>query len=269
MISPAACEVMAALCRTHAGMRIGADKPYLIESRLGPVARKDGYVSTEAYIERLRAGRDDAQILAAVAALASADTGFFRDPSVFAHLEDVVLPQLAARLPGRPVRIWSAGCATGQEVYSLAMSLADARLRPTAFELYATDFCPASLEKARAGLYSQFEVQRGLPAHRLIAHFENHGDMFAVSARLKERLSWQVANLLDDRTDLGQFDLILCRHVLDGLEPELRPTVVARLARSLAPTGLLVLSPGDHAHPGFAARGMGIFARSDGARAVG
>lgn len=266
MISPAACQMLADLCRTRAGIRISADRAYLIETRLGPVARLEGYTSTQAFIERLEAGLDDAQVWATVAALANTETGFFRDPAVFSQLEQAVLPQLINARSGR-LRIWSAGCAAGQEVYSLAIALTEARPGATQVEIVATDLCERNLEKAQAGLYSQFEVQRGLSAQRLVAHFENAGDLFKVSPRLQQNVRWRRINLSGDVASLGQFDLILCRHVLGGLEADVRPNVLAGLGAALAPGGRLVLSPTDAADD-LRSVGPGIFAHVMDARAL-
>ena len=266
MITPAACQMLAELCRTRAGIRISADKAYLIETRLGPVARLEGYTSTQAFIERLEAGLDDAQVWATVAALANTETGFFRDPPVFRALEDDILPQLIRERAGQ-LRIWSAGCGSGQEVYSLAMCLAETPQAPVQVEIVATDLCERSLEKAQAGLYSQFEVQRGLSAQRLVAHFENAGDLFKVSPRLQQNVRWRRINLSGDVASLGQFDLILCRHVLGGLEADVRPNVLAGLGAALAPGGRLVLSPTDAADD-LRSVGPGIFAHVMDARAL-
>ena len=267
MITPAACQMLAELCRTRAGIRISPDKAYLIETRLGPVARLEGYTSTEAFVDRLQAGLDDAQVWATVAALANTETGFFRDPEVFRALEDEILPHLIRERGGR-LRIWSAGCGAGQEVYSLAMLLSEAAQAPLQVEIVATDLCERSLEKAQAGLYSQFEVQRGLSARRLIAHFENSGELFKVSPRLQQNVRWRRINLAGDVAALGQFDLILCRHVLNGLDPDVRPAVMAGLTAALAPGSRLVLSPSDLDVTGLKPVGPGIFGLGDEARVV-
>ena len=161
------------------------------------------------------------------------------------------------------LRIWSAGCGSGQEVYSLAMCLAETPQAPVQVEIVATDLCERSLGKAKAGLYSQFEVQRGLSARRLITHFENSGDLFKASARLQQDVRWRRINLAGDVAALGPFDLILCRHVLGGLVPDARPTVLAGLTAALAPGGRLVLSPSDLEVAGLKAVGPGIFGQAD------
>ena len=259
MISPASCQRLAELCRTRAGIRISADKPYLIEMRLAPLARLEGYTSTEAFLERLEAGLEDAQVWATVAALANAETAFFRDPAVFHALETEVLPQLARARGGR-LRIWSAGCGAGQEVYSLAIALKEAREPAVQVEIVASDLCERTLERAEAGLYSQFEVQRGLTARRLVAHFENHGEQFGVSPALQRNIVWRRINLVGDLAAMGLFDLILCRHVLAGLEPAVRPGLLAALTAALAPGGRLVLAPADMAGSDLETVGPGIFA---------
>lgn len=266
MITPAACQMLAELCRRRAGIRISADKPYLIETRLGPVARIEGYTSTQAFVERLEAGLDDAPVWATVAALANSETAFFRDPEVFRMLETDLLPRLIHERGGR-LRIWSAGCGPGQEVYSLAMLLSETPQLSSQVEIVATDLSERSLEKAQAGLYSQFEVQRGLTARRLVAHFENSGEMFKVSPRLKQDVRWRRINLTGDVASLGQFDLILCRHVLAGLDPQVRPSVLAGLSAALAPGGHLVLSPTDRADD-LRSVGPGVFSHGLGARSL-
>ena len=161
------------------------------------------------------------------------------------------------------LRIWSAGCGTGQEAYSLAIALTEAREPPVHVEIVASDLCERRLERAQAGLYSQFEVQRGLTAHRLVAHFDNRGEHFAVSPRLQRNIIWRRINLIGDLNVMGRFDLILCRHVLAGLDPRARPGVLAGLTGALAAGGQLVLAPGDLVGADLTAAGPGIFALSE------
>jgi chemotaxis protein methyltransferase CheR len=246
MIPAADREFISDLCRTRAGLQVDADKAYLIESRLGPVARREGYASPEIFIEAIRGG-DDQLAWAAVEAMALPETEFFRDRAVFHHLVGEVLPELVRQREGQPVRVWSTACGTGQEIYSLAMLLADASGLGGKVELYASDLSATSLEKAQAGLYSQFEVQRGLPARLLVRHFEKRGESFALSPRIRQMVRWRRVNLVDDLARFGQFELVLCRNVLGQLAEEARASVHAGLKAALAPGGRMVLGLKDEA----------------------
>jgi len=241
MIPPKDRAFLAALCLTRAGLKIDAEKSYLIESRLGPVARREGYVSPEVFIEALREGAEERLAWAAVEAMALTESEFFRDRAVFSRLVDEVLPALVRARDGQPVRVWTTACGTGQEIYSLAMLLADAPGLAQHVELYASDLSERSLEKAQSGLYSQFEVQRGLPARLLVRHFEKRGESFALSPRIRQMVRWRRVNLMDDLSRFGQFELVLCRNVLGQLASEPRVRLHGQLRGALAPGGRLVL----------------------------
>ncbi|MBU1377019.1 MAG: protein-glutamate O-methyltransferase CheR [Alphaproteobacteria bacterium] len=237
------------LCLTRAGLKVDAEKAYLIESRLAPLARRECFSSTEAFIDALRHGVDDRLAWAAVEAMALPESEFFRDHHVFSQLADDVVPALARARGGEPVRIWSAGCGTGQEIYSLTMLLADAP--GLKVELFASDLSERSLEKAQSGRYSQFEVQRGLPARMLVRHFEKDGESFALSPRVRQMVRWRRVNLMDDLARVGQFDLILCRNVVGQLAPEAGVHVLGALHDALAPGGFLALGQNDSAGKAF------------------
>ncbi|MDZ4372758.1 MAG: protein-glutamate O-methyltransferase CheR [Phenylobacterium sp.] len=241
MIPAADCAFLAALCGSRAGLRLDSDKAYLIESRLGPVARREGYATPEVLIDVLRQGGDERLSWAAVEAMALPEGEFFRDRDVFQRLVDEVIPGLIRQRAGRPVRIWSAACGTGQEIYSLAMLLADRPELAKSCELYASDLSERSLEKAQSGLYSQFEVQRGLPSRLLVRHFEKRGESFALSPRIRQMIRWRRVNLMDDLSRLGPFDLVLCRNMLSQLAPPALGPVRAHLRTTLAPGGRLLL----------------------------
>lgn len=241
MISVADRAFLSGLCRSRAGLQIDVEKAYLIDSRLGPVARREGYASPEVFIDALRAGVDERMAWAAVEAMVLPETDFFRDRAVFSHLAEEVIPELVRAREGQPVRVWSTACGAGQEVYSLAMLLADAPALAGKVELYASDISERSLEKAQSGLYSQFEVQRGLPAHLLVRHFEKRGESFAVSPRIRQMVRWRRVNLVDDLSRFGQFELVLCRNILGQLSDEARRRLHDQLKSALAPGGRLVL----------------------------
>ena len=241
MIDPIDREYLSALCLTRAGLRLDADKSYLIESRLGPVARREGFATPETFIEVLRQGGDERLSWAAVEAMVLPETEFFRDRGVFPYLAAEVLPALVRARGDQPVRVWNTACGTGQEIYSLAMLLADTAGLAGRIELYASDLSERSLEKAQAGIYSQFEVQRGLPARMLVRHFEKRGEAFQLSPRIRQMVRWRRVNLMDDLSPFGQFDLVLCRNLLVQLAPEALGRVHGQLKGALAPGGRMVL----------------------------
>lgn len=262
MIDPLDRSFLAALCLARAGLSVDPGKSYLIESRLGPVARREGFASPEALITALRSQPDDRMAWATVEAMTLPETEFFRDRPMFEYLAQAVLPQLARRRAGAPVRIWSIACGGGQEIYSLAMMLADAPGATVPTELFGSDLSERSLEKAQAGLYSQFEVQRGLRARDLVRNFEARGEAFVLSPRIRQMVRWRRINLLDDLSRFGPFDLLLCRNVLGSLVPEARTRVLGSLRQTLAPGGRLVLGPKDDCGPHLMSidRGLGLYA---------
>jgi len=169
---------------------------------------------------------------------------FFRDRLPFDRLRDTVLPALiAARAESRRLRIWSAASSTGQEPYSLAMLVKEfaPRLAGWTVEIVASDISNEVTEKARTGLYTQFEVQRGLPIHLLMTHFERSDDHWRIAADLREMVRFQQQNLLDDFSALGRFDVVFLRNVLIYFDQATKADVLKRVAGVLAPDGYLLL----------------------------
>lgn len=240
-------ELVSQLCAARAGVRVDPEKSYLIESRLAPVARREGFGAAEDLIAALRERREDRLAWAIVEAMAHAETAFFRDREPFALFRDEILPTVAGLRGGEPVRIWSAACASGQEAYSLAMIVEDerARLPGLKVELFGSDVGERQLEKAQSGLYTQFEVQRGLPIRQLVRHFEKDGEMWAISPRIRQMVRWRRVNLVADLSTAGRFDVIFCRYVLSALIEPMRARLLENLARALAPEGFLVLGQGE------------------------
>jgi chemotaxis protein methyltransferase CheR len=228
------------------------ERGFFAETRLSPVARREGVASVSDLVQRVKVGGDDRLMRVVVEAMLVQETSFFRDRAVFRALQDTVLPALAAAR-GRPVRVWSAGCGTGQESYSLAMMAQDAAL---SLDLFASDLCSAALEKAQSGLYTHFEVQRGLPIRSLLQHFEPADDAWRISDKLRSMVRWRRLNLVDDFSVGTPFDLILCRNVVDGFDPVSRTKALERLALALAPDGLLLLGAQEAAPAGFGAAGV-------------
>jgi chemotaxis protein methyltransferase CheR len=237
-------EFLSELCLVRAGLKLDPEKTYLIDSRLTPIARREGHGLAE-FVEAVRLRNDERLVWAVVEALAQGETCFFRDYAVFEKLSAEVLPELARARGTEPVRVWSVGCGSGQEAHSLAMLVDEQPALAGKVELFASDLSEKALEKAQAGLYSQFEVQRGLPARRLVRHFEKPDEMFAVSPRIRQMTRWRRVNLMDDLSRLGRFDLILCRYVLSQMAPFAQARAAQNLAATLGPGGRLVLGLGE------------------------
>jgi chemotaxis protein methyltransferase CheR len=223
---------------------LSADKQYLVESRLLPVARKAALANLGELVTALKIAHEPSLMTAVVEAMTTNESFFFRDKVPFEHFRQTILPALlAARKNSRIIRIWCAAAACGQEPYSLAMSLKEieAEIAGWRIELLATDLSGEVLEKARAGLYSQFEVQRGLPIQLLIKHFAQTGELWQIAPEIRAMVRYRQLNLLADFSQLGVFDLIFCRNVLIYFDQDTKIDVLNRLARVTAQDGFLVL----------------------------
>jgi chemotaxis protein methyltransferase CheR len=230
--------------KTRSGLALSGEKRYLVESRLGPVCRRFNLANLGALVTALKGTRDLAMERAVVEAMTTNETFFFRDRTPFDLFRDVLLPEaMARRATQRRLRIWCAAASSGQEPYSLAMMLQDAapRLAGWTVDLVATDLSTEVLEKAKAGLYSHFEVQRGLPVQSLIKHFEQVGEQWRISASLRQMVDYRPLNLLHPFEALGTFDIIYCRNVLIYFDAPTKGDVLARLSNSLASDGALLL----------------------------
>ncbi len=242
-MKPGDFEFVSQLVRERAGIVLSADKAYLVESRLAPIARKEGMASIDDVVAAIRLRRDSRMIETVVDAMTTNETFFFRDKTPFEILETNVLPELVARKRGGTLRIWCAAASTGQEPYSIAM-VADAmgpRLAGTKIEILATDLSERCLEKAKAGTYTQFEVQRGLPVQMLLKHFTKAGDSWNISPTLKGQVRYRAMNLLDDFRALGRFDAIFCRNVLIYFDLPTKKRILDRMAMQVEDPGFLFL----------------------------
>jgi len=243
-MTPADFDFLRDSLKQHSGLVLSADKQYLLESRLLPVARKAGFERLSALIGALKGDNAEALMTAVVEAMTTNESFFFRDKMPFDNFRSTVLPALRAlRGHSRAIRIWCAAASTGQEPYSLAMALTemDRGLAGWRIEVIATDISNAVLEKARQGLYSQFEVQRGLPIQLLIKYFSQNGEMWQIAPEIRAMVKYRQLNLLSDFSDLGTFDLIFCRNVLIYFDHETKVDVLDRLAEVIADDGYLVL----------------------------
>lgn len=247
---PEEISLVVALCARRAGLEISGKKTYLIESRLAPAARRAGFESVPALLEAVREKRDERLIWGVVEAMTCPETRFFRDRPVFEAIETRIFPSLARARAGEPVRIWSAAAATGQEIYSLAMIFErqQSRRRKPMVDLAASDISTAALEKAQSGLYSQGEVQAGLPIRLLVKHFDKQGEVWRLSPRIRRMVRWRRINLVAGLAGVGEFDIILCRNVICDLQTSRARRLLETLAGVLVPGGYLVLGLQDDAN---------------------
>jgi chemotaxis protein methyltransferase CheR len=242
-MKPDEVEFLVELMRKRAGHDVDRDKTYLMESRLSPVARREGFGSIREMLGAIRQRGDERLVWAVVEAMTAGETYFFRDRKPFQAFREGMLPALAKARQGRPVRVLSAGCATGQEVYSLAMIVDEesSQLDGARVDLLGVDISRRALEKAQSGIYTQFEVQRGLPIRMLVRYFERDDETWVLNSRLRAMASWQRVNLMCDLAGLGQFDVIFCRNVAGQMDPLPARRMLDQLARALPRDGYLVL----------------------------
>ncbi|MGX1102630.1 MULTISPECIES: CheR family methyltransferase [Bradyrhizobium] len=242
-MTPPDYEYLRKLLKDQSGLDLSADKQYLIESRLLPLARKSGLSGIPDLVAKIKAG-SSAHTVQVVEAMTTNETFFFRDKVPFEHFRDTIMPEvLKARAARRSVRIWCAAGSTGQEPYSLAMCLKEmgAALAGWRVEIIATDLSQEVLEKSKAGIYSQFEVQRGLPIQMLVKYFKQSGEFWQVNPELRAMVQHRQLNLLHDFSQLGTFDVIFCRNVLIYFDQDTKINIFNRLARLMEADGFLVL----------------------------
>ena len=241
-MTPSDYEFLRKLLRERSGLDLSSDKQYLVESRLIPLARRAGLSGIAELVVKIKAGAE-ALTSEVVEAMTTNETFFFRDKLPFDHLREMILPALAqARVSRRSLRIWSAASSTGQEPYSIAMCVKEfAALAGWRVEIVATDLSLAVLEKSKAGIFSQFEVQRGLPIQMLVKHFTQIGELWQLNADIRAMVQHRQLNLLQDFSHLGTFDVIFCRNVLIYFEQDTKVGIFDRLAKLLEPDGVLAL----------------------------
>lgn len=237
-------QMMAAMLREQSGLVITPEKAYLVENRLQPVARKWGFGNLDQLVGALRTRPDGKLRKDVVDAMTTNESLFFRDIKPFDLMRDVVLPPLlTARASTKRIRIWSAACSSGQEPYSMAMMFSEmqAKLAGWRIEILATDLCSEMIAKAKAGTYSQFEVQRGLPITMLVKYFKQDGDRWQLADSIRNQVTFREYNLLEHPRILGQFDVVFCRNVLIYFDQPTKTKVLAGIADQLTPDGTLFL----------------------------
>ena len=241
-------RLLASLIEAKTGQQMGLDRRWRIDSALQALMRERGFISVDQLVARLVSGRDDSLSEAVIEALLNNETYFFRDRLPFDLLLDGPLRRLErARADIRRLAIWSAGCSTGQEAYSLAMSFAEEpeRWRGWTIQIVGTDLSRSAIEQAKAGIYSQFEVQRGLPIAQMLKWFESKDGQWRISPELARMVRFEIAHVGDVPPRPGKFDIILCRNVLLYFSPDMKRRAFNRLASAIAPDGTLMLGAGE------------------------
>ncbi|MEO7040899.1 MAG: protein-glutamate O-methyltransferase CheR [Gemmatimonadaceae bacterium] len=245
MITSEDYSYLSTLLRTRSGLALGPGKEYLLESRLPPVAKAYGFSSVVELVATLRTGPHRDLVKAVCDAMTTGETFFFRDTLPFDLLRTTILPELAdrCRRAGRSLRIWSSAASTGQEAYSIAMLLSDMGVQMSGVnvELVATDFATHALNRARRAVFTQIEVQRGLPERYLRQFFINTPDGYRLADDIRRRVAFRELNLLESFRSLSQFDIVMCRNVLIYFDTTTKKDVLERLASSLTPGGYLFL----------------------------
>ena len=248
-VSDSSRRILASLLEARTGQQLATNRRWRIDTALAAIMRERGFESIEHLVARLVSRQDPALSEQVIEALLNNETYFFRDKLPFDLLFAGPVKRLEqSRAAQKWLSVGCAGCSTGQEVYSLAMSFADeaARWQGWSIDIIGTDLSRSAIERARAGTYSQFEVQRGLPIMQMIRWFEElGGGDWRISPKLRDRVRFDVRSLIEPPPHPGRFDIILCRNVLLYFTPDMRRLAFNRLAEAVAPDGALMLGAGE------------------------
>jgi chemotaxis protein methyltransferase CheR len=243
-MTPSDYDFLRKMLKTRSGLVLAAEKHYLVESRLMPIARKHGLFNLTGLVAKLKGPDTEALMVEVVEAMTTNESFFFRDKSPFEQFRETMMPALmAARGASHRIRIWCAAASTGQEPYSLAIALKEMGkdLKGWRVEILATDLSTEVLEKAKSGIYTQFEVQRGLPALMLIKYFAQVGELWQIAPEIRGMVKFLPINLLHDFAHLGRFDLVFCRNVLIYFDQATKTGVLERIADVTERDSFLVL----------------------------
>jgi chemotaxis protein methyltransferase CheR len=246
-MQPTHFSYLTGLIKTRSGIVLGEDKMYLLESRLAPVIKRLGLTDLDALVQHLQRERDDRLLDEITDRMTTNESSFFRDSKPFDALRQKVMPNIMAKTPKAPVRIWSAACSTGQEPYTISICMEEDKAKRLnhPYEIFASDISPSALDRAREGTYSQFEVQRGMPIMFLMKYFAQDKESWVVKEELKKQIRFQQVNLLETFSPYGRFDVIFCRNVLIYFDAETKKKILQKFAWSLNPGGFLFLGAGE------------------------
>ena len=243
-MTPADFEFLSGVIKDRSGLVLTPDKLYLLESRLTPVARNHSIAGLTELVAAIRANTNAPVVNDVVEAMTTNESFFFRDSHMFDRFRDEVLPELIANRQGsKRLRIWCAAASSGQEPYSIAMIFkeAGAALAGWQVEIIGTDISLEILNRARSGVYTQFEVQRGVPTAMLLKYFEREGDGWRITEEIRSMVQYKPFNLLEDLNPLGKFDVVFCRNVLIYFDQPTKQKILQSISRMLPPDGALLL----------------------------
>lgn len=251
-MSNATFQFIAGIVKQRSGGVLGPDQAYMLDTRLAPLLKRENLASLDSLALKLRAPGSDKLAQEVAELLTTNESHFFRDGKPFDHLKELLPVLHKARAPGLPIRIWSAACSTGQEAYSIAILIAEAQdtdpgMKTRRFEIIGTDLTRAVLDRAKDGIFTQFEVQRGLPVRMLMKHFKQIEGRWQASERLRSFTRFEQANLLQDVARFGKFDVVFCRNVLIYFDLPTKSRVLNAIAAQLAPDGALYLGAAETA----------------------
>lgn len=228
----------------RSGLSLGEEKVYLLVSRLTPVARQWSFASLADMTKALR-GTPDAKMLGEIVdAMTTNETLFFRDDRPFKYFKTNVIPSIVkAREARKSLRIWAAASSTGQEPYSIVMTLLDTVTNHESWrmEILGTDLSDSALAQARKGEFNQFEIQRGMPIQLLMKHFKQDGQVWRINDKIRNMVKFENFNLLDSMDKFGTFDVIFCRNVLIYFDEPTKKKILQNMIKRLAPDGYLFL----------------------------
>lgn len=238
-------QFLANMLKTRSGLTLTEDKTYLIESRLMPIARGRGLQDISQLCSKVKTNPQEDLLVEITEAMTTNESSFFRDIKPYDQLRNIILPQLMEPLKlQKHMRIWSAACSTGQEPYSIAMCLQEdaAKMPGWRFDIVATDLANKVIDKAKQGIYSQFEAQRGLPIQMLVKYFQSLPDTsWQIKDNIRAMVQFKTQNLLEEYTSLGKFDLVFCRNVLIYFDDPIKAAITDKMAKLLQPHGVLFL----------------------------
>jgi len=251
-MNPTVFAFLTGIVKQRSGGIIGPDQGYMLETRLAPLLKREALKDLEALATRLKAPRSDTLAQEMTELLTTNESSFFRDGRPFEHLRTLLPALHAARPAGQPLRIWSAACSTGQEAFSISIILAELAetnpgLKSRRVEIIGTDITSAVLERARSGVFTQFEVQRGMPIRTLMKRFTQEETRWRIRPEIAAPCRFEKFNLLGDLRGLGRFDVVFCRNVLIYFDVPTKGRVLGGIAQLLAPDGALYLGAAETA----------------------
>ena len=241
---PAEFDFIRGLIEAHSAIVLEPGKEYLVESRLIPLSKREGYPGLTEMFADLKLNRKAGLRDKVVEAMTTNETSFFRDLHPFEAMKKHVLPELMqSRASERRLRIWSAASSSGQEIYSLVMLMRESfpALSTWKLELLATDLSTEMVARCQQGLFSQLEVNRGLPAPYLIKYFVKDGIHWQIKPELKQSIEFRQMNLAEEWKSIAPMDVVFLRNVLIYFSGETKKQILGRLRRVLRPDGSLFL----------------------------